>query len=93
MSDRRDRRGYALATVCAIGVLWILKQIWSDWRDRRVMKQVNHELSTAGVKALDEEPVPVRLAESRKSLIASFIALTLIAVAMITYWMGLWGQR
>jgi hypothetical protein len=93
MSDRRDRRGFALAAVCAIGLLWILKQDWNDWQERPLIEQIKHDSAAAGVEVIDEEPIPLRLAENRESLIASIIALALIAAAMITYWMGLWGNR
>ena len=40
----------------------------------------------------DEQPIPIKLAASRESLVVSILALGLIVLAMVTYWMGWWAK-
>jgi hypothetical protein len=81
LGDKKDRRGYALAAVCVAGLLWVAKALWDELRDHR-----------EAVQARDEDPIPLRFAASRESAIASILALVLIVLAIVTYWMGWWAE-
>ena len=62
--------------------------VWTTISQRRRLQEVERELRQAGVPVPDEEPIPVRLAESRESLVVSLIMLLLMAAVAVAYFGG-----
>ena len=75
--------------VLAIGLstFWVWL-IWTSVQQRRNLQEIERELDEAGVAVPDEEPIPIRLAESRESLIVGIIILLLIAMVFAAYFGG-----
>jgi hypothetical protein len=85
----RGARFWTFATVMVGGWTWFLI---GTLRDRRDLDEIERELRDAGVQIPDEPPVPIKLAESRESLLVSIIALVLIAGVLVAYYAG-WLER
>ena len=77
------RRAWVTVALLIGGWAYLL---WTHVRDMREMARA---LKADGVELPDEEPIPIRLAESRESLIVSVVMLALIALAFVAY-LGGW---
>ena len=84
-SDNRPWRPALLAA--GVAGLWVW-QIWSAARESRSLRKLERELEASGVSKPDEEPIPLRLAENRESLIASLVALALVAATFVASFRG-----
>ena len=75
---------------CVVGFwIWFFAGIR---RDRGHLDVIERELRAAGGTVPDEKPIPIKLAQDRESLIASTIALVLIAAVFVAYYTG-WLHR
>ena len=77
----------AWVTVALLAGAWAYL-LWTHVRDMRDLARAERALKANGVELADEQPIPIRLAESRESLIVSIIALTLIALAFVAHFAG-----
>ena len=70
-----------------------LAAFWAWWigstvAQHRELRTIERELRDNSVQVPDEEPIPIRLAESRESLVVSLVMLLLIAAAFVAYFAG-----
>lgn len=79
------RRAWLLTIPAATFFAWIG---WTTFRDHRVLTRLERDLTSAGVEVPDEEPIPIRWAENRESLVAGLLALALIALVFLAKWAG-----
>ena len=87
-----DRPARPVLLTVGLAVFWVW-YIASGVARRRELRNVERELREAGVDVPDEEPIPIRLAESRESLVVGLIFLLLIAAAFAAYFGGRLGGR
>ena len=84
-SGDRPLRPAALALGLAAFWAWWIK---STVAQNRALRTVERGLRDAGVPVPDEEPIPIRLAESRESLVVGLVMLLLIAAVFAAYYVG-----
>ena len=70
-----------------------LAAFWTWWigstiAQNRELRTIEREVRDSGVQVPDEEPIPIRLAESRESLVVSVVILLLISAAFVAYFGG-----
>ena len=85
------RRGAVIVAAVGLGAVWVWI-VWSGVRQSRDLRSIERNLRDAGLELPDEEPIPIRLAESRESLVVSLILLALIACTFIGYYGGWFGR-
>jgi hypothetical protein len=77
---------WAVAAVLLV-LLWVGFLV-GMFRDARQLRRVERSLEAQGVPLPDEEPIPIKLARDRQSLVAGVIALLLIGFTFLAYHMG-----
>ena len=85
----RPARPALLALGLAAFWVWFIR---SGIAQRRELRNIERELRQAGVEVPDVDPIPVRLAENRESLVVGVIFLVLIAATFLAYFGGRIGR-
>jgi hypothetical protein len=85
-----DRRWWLVIVVVIAS--WITL-FWYALRDRQITKGIEAELREAGIDIPDEDPIRIKLAENRESLVTSLLALAIIAATFVAYFAGWIGSR
>jgi hypothetical protein len=86
------RRAWTITAL--LGTMWAYL-LWTHFRDMRGIARAERALKADGVELPDEQPIPIRLAESRESLVVSLVALALIALVFIAHfadWLPMVGR-
>ena len=73
--------------VAVVAAWWAYLQ-WNGYRRLRQVREAERRLLAEGVTISDEDPIPIRLAESRQSLVVSLIALVLIVLVFVGHYAG-----
>ena len=77
-----DRPARPALLAVGLAAFWVW-YIGSGIARRRELRNVERELREAGVEVPDAEPIPIRVAESRESLVVGLVFLLLIAAAFV----------
>lgn len=86
-----SRRDHLWIVVASLAVPWVYF-CWTYIREMREIERAERTLEADGIELPDEEPIPIKVAAIRESLVASLIALTLIALTFAAYFGGWLGH-